>query len=69
LNIFGGREVFWVDGKTRPEKELATHLKVRATPTLIFLDKRGKIVQRLIGYDPPEEFLALLKNAAGEKID
>ncbi|HET6756086.1 MAG TPA: thioredoxin family protein [Burkholderiales bacterium] len=64
LNIFGAREVLWVDGKTRPEKELATHLKVRATPTLIFLDEKGNIVERLTGYDPPEEFLRLLKRVA-----
>jgi len=64
LNIVGAREVEWLDGKTRTEKELAEHLRVRATPTLLFLDEKGEIVQHVTGYDPPKAFLAILKNAA-----
>jgi thioredoxin-related protein len=64
LNILGAREVLWMDGKARSEKELAAHLRVRATPTLIFLDEQGRMMQRLTGYDPPAEFLAALRGAA-----
>jgi thioredoxin-related protein len=67
LNILGAREVKWIDGKVRTEKELAEHLQVRATPTLIFLDEKGGIVERATGYDPPTDFLALLKKAAPKK--
>jgi thioredoxin-related protein len=66
LNIVGARETEWLDGRTRTEKELAEHLRVRATPTLIFLDERGEIVERVTGYDPPEEFLRLLKRVAAK---
>ena len=56
LNIWGDREVTWIDGKTMTEKELARMLKVQYTPTLLFLDEKGGSALRLNGYLPPERF-------------
>src|SRR5688572_22986526 len=36
LNIWGDREVIWIDGRAMPEKELARMLRVQYTPTLLF---------------------------------
>ena len=56
LNIWGDREVKWLDGRAMPEKELARVLRVQATPTLLFLDEKGELVLRLNGWHPPERF-------------
>jgi len=63
LNIYGEREVQWTDGRTMREKELARELNVRGTPTLLFLDEKGAVVLRRIGYLPPERFVAALAEA------
>ena len=48
------------DGTRATEKALAARLKVRATPTLMFLDERGAAVLRLNGYYDPGRFLLAL---------
>jgi thioredoxin-related protein len=63
LNIWGDREVKWLDGRTMPEKDLARVLKVQYTPTLLFFDEKGEIVLRLNGYQPPERFRVALDYA------
>ena len=60
FNLFGDREVTWFDGKVRSEKELAKHLKVQFTPTLLLLDEKGNIIARINGYYPPHRFSAAL---------
>jgi thioredoxin-related protein len=65
LNIWGDREVTWIDGNVTSEKRLATQLKVQFTPTLLFLDERGGIALRLNGYYPPHQFDAALDYVAG----
>ena len=64
LNIWGDREVTWIDGRRMPEKELARLLKVQYTPTLLFLDEKGGVALRLNGYVPPDRFRAALDYAA-----
>ncbi|MSQ55873.1 MAG: thioredoxin [Betaproteobacteria bacterium] len=64
LNIWGDREVTWIDGRTYSEKAFAAHLKVQFTPTLLFLDERGRIVARLNGYYPPHRFEPVLDYVA-----
>jgi thioredoxin-related protein len=66
LNIWGAREVTWLDGRVLPEKAFAQLLDVQFTPTLLFFDERGAIVARLNGYYPPHLFGAVLDYAAGE---
>ena len=65
LNIWGDREVTWVDGRTMPEKELARVLAVQFTPTLLFFDEKMNVVARLNGYYPPHRFEAVLDYVAG----
>src|SRR5262245_20201248 len=65
LNIWGDREVTWVDGRTMSEKALARGLKIQFTPTLLFLDEKGAIVARINGFYPPDRFEAALDYVAG----
>lgn len=65
LNIWGDREVIWVDGVVTTEKRLAAQLKVQFTPTVLFLDERGGVALRMNGYYPPHEFDAALDYIAG----
>jgi thioredoxin-related protein len=59
LNLWGDLDVAWIDGVTRSEKALARHLGVQFTPTLLFFDTDGRLVQRLDGYLAPERYAAL----------
>ena len=63
LNIWGDREVKWLDGRTLAEKELARALNVQYTPTLLFFDEKGEIVLRLNGYQPLDRFRVALDYA------
>jgi thioredoxin-related protein len=65
INMWGDREVTWLDGKSYSEKSFASLLKVQFTPTLLFFDERGKVVLRLNGYYPPHKFSAALDYVAG----
>jgi len=65
LNMWGDREVTWLDGIVMTEKDLARRLKVQFTPTLLFFDEKGKVVARLNGYYPPQRFEAVLDYVAG----
>ncbi len=64
INIYGNREVTWLDGRTRSEKDFAAVLKVQFTPTLLFLDEQGNIALRVNGYYPPHRFMAALDYVA-----
>lgn len=68
LNIWGAREVTWLDGAVMTEKELARRLDVQFTPTILFLDEQGKVVARLNGYYPPHQFEAVLDYATGKAV-
>jgi thioredoxin-related protein len=65
LNLWGDREVTWIDGRVMSEKELARLLSVQFTPTLLFFDEKGAVVVRLNGYYPPQRFEAVLDYVAG----
>lgn len=56
LNIRGDREIAFDAEVSLTEKELAKHLKVRYTPTVIFLNSDNKSVLRLNGYRSPQDF-------------
>ena len=66
LNIWGDREVTWIDGKVRSEKDFAAFLQVQFTPTLLFLDEKGSVALRLNGYYPPHKFNVALDYVAGK---
>jgi thioredoxin-related protein len=64
INIFGSRDVTWLDGRTRSEKEFTALLQVQFTPTLLFLDEKGNVALRVNGYYPPHRFHAALDYVA-----
>lgn len=53
INILGDREVIWGEGESYIEKSLASELKVRFTPTVVFLNSKGQKVLQLNGYRKP----------------
>lgn len=65
LNLWGDREVTWIDGRKMPEKELARVLGVQFTPTLLFFDEDGAVALRLNGYSPPDKFRQALAYVSG----
>jgi thioredoxin-related protein len=66
INLWGDREITWVDGRSMSEKAFAALLKVQFTPTLLFLDEKGAVVLRLNGYYPPHKLAAALDYVAGK---
>lgn len=64
VNIKGDREIAFDEETQVTEKELADLLKVRATPTIIFLNPDNKPVARLNGYRSPEAFRLALDYVA-----
>jgi thioredoxin-related protein len=60
VNVRGDRDLVWTDGATLTEKRLTATLKVRSTPTIVFLDAKGAIALRLTGYLEPAEFARAL---------
>jgi len=64
INLWGDREVISVAGQSFTEKTFAAALKVQYTPTLVFLDERGKVALRLNGYYPSDQFQAALTYVA-----
>ena len=56
INMWGDRELTFLDGKQYIEKNLAEDLRVQFTPTLLFFDEKGKVVLRLNGYRAPHRF-------------
>ncbi len=60
VNVRGDREIAFNDEVSLLEKELSEHLKVRATPAIMFLDADNSSVVRVDGYRAPERFQHIL---------
>lgn len=56
VSIRGETELQWVDGKSYTERQLAAHLKIFATPAIVFFDFDGNKVLQLNGYREPRAF-------------
>lgn len=72
IDIKGSREVTFDDDLIVPEKKLAEALKIKFTPTLLFMNAENKIVARTSGYRSPREFQQILnyvKEKAYETTD
>jgi len=67
INMWGDREVTYVDGNQYTEKALALALRVQFTPTLLFFDEKGKVVLRLNGYRSPDKFKVELNYVANKQ--
>ena len=64
VNVRGDRDILWTDGNTLSEKQLTAALKVRGTPTMVFLDGAGNVMLRLRGYREPAEFARALDSVS-----
>lgn len=64
LNLWGDREVTWVDGRKMTEKQLGAHLMVQFTPTLLLFNEKAEVIVRLNGYQSPSRMAAALQYAA-----
>ena len=60
LNLWGDREVTWVDGRKMSEKALGRALGVQFTPTLLFFNEKAEVIVRLNGYQPPHRMDATI---------
>lgn len=60
LNMWGDRSVTGLDGVSYSEKSYAAKLKVQFTPTLLFLDRKGKVAYRLNGYRSIEQMRKII---------
>lgn len=67
INMWGDREVTYVNGEHYTEKALAAALRVQFTPTLLFYDENGKVVLRLNGYRAPDRFKVELNYVASKQ--
>lgn len=61
INIKGDRDVEFNDTLSLTEKELAEHLQVKFTPTILFVDGDNKTVLRTDGYRGTERFQQALR--------
>ena len=61
INVRGGDNVSWIDGSSMSERRLSSKIGIYATPTLVFLDGSGKVVFRMNGYRPPQDFHHVLR--------
>ncbi len=50
INMWGDKEIVDFNNKEFSEKDYASFLRVQFTPTLFFLDNKGKTILRLDGY-------------------
>ncbi len=64
VNIWGAHEVTGLDGRRMTEKAFAAAQRVQFTPTLMFLDEKGREVVRINGYFPPHRFELVLDYVA-----
>ena len=64
INIQGDRDVAFNEEITVTEKELASILKVRATPALMFMNTDNETILRVNGYRAPERFRTIMEYVA-----
>ena len=64
LNLWGDQEVTDFDGEALSEKDFARKYRVMFTPTILFIDEKGKEVVRMPGYFKPFHFKHLFVYAA-----
>ncbi len=66
LNMWGDKEVVSVGGNDYTEKTFSDALGIKYTPTLLFFDEGKKVVHRLNGYIPPEDFQRSMDFVSGK---
>jgi len=53
---------FWIDAEKNTGPDLKKRYGVAAYPTVVIVNKNGEVIDKVIGYDKPEGYLAKLKN-------
>ncbi|HEC29350.1 MAG TPA: redoxin domain-containing protein [Gammaproteobacteria bacterium] len=66
INMWGDKEITDLQGRETIEKDFAEQMKVMYTPTLLFLDEKGKVALRINGYYYPEKFSSVLDYVSGK---
>jgi len=61
IDVRGQQTVIGLDGNEYTEKEFAIKYNTNFTPSLVFIDRSGRMVLRLRGYRPPYQFRAALE--------
>ena len=69
INIKGDREIAFNDTLSMTEKQLAEHLNVFATPSIIFVNKLNEKVARVDGYRSPQRFKHILNYVSSESYN
>ncbi len=64
IDVRGQKPVIGLDGNEYTEKEFAIKYNTNFTPSLVFIDRHGRMVLRLRGYRPPYQFRAALEYVA-----
>jgi predicted bacteriocin transport accessory protein len=67
INIKGSKEIAINEDTTMTESEYAKYLKVKYTPTIIFLNEKNEIVVRLNGYRSAKNFKYILQYVNNKK--
>lgn len=64
INVRGNRSVTNLAGKSMDEKQFAISQGANFTPSLLFINLKGKKVLKLVGYQPPYRFRAAMEYVA-----
>jgi thioredoxin-related protein len=67
INLWGDREIVSIGGKDYSEKSFAEALSIAYTPTLLFFNEKKKVILKLQGYVPPENFRLALQYVSQHK--
>ncbi len=59
---------FWVDANSIASRDLNRHFSINAVPTMVLVDSEGAVIDKVIGYSPPDEYLdRLQKSLSGDR--
>lgn len=68
IDVRGNNQITDLKGKTQLESKFAHENKFHFTPTIVFIDLKGREVFRLPGYRSAYQFQAVLEYVANEKF-
>ena len=66
INIWGDREIISVGGDEYTEKTFSKALGIQYTPTLLFFNEDRKVIHRLNGYVPVDNFQKSMRYVSGK---
>lgn len=54
---------FWIDNHNNNGPALNKQYNINAFPTMVFIDNSGKVIDKIIGYLPPDKYMEVLKKS------